>query len=42
MPFMEPSAAAFTAALTSSTEVSRLAVNDRSVMEPVGVGTRSA
>ena len=37
-----PSAAAFIAALTSSTVVSRPASKVRSVAEPVGTGTRSA
>ena len=42
MPASGPSAAAFTAWLTSSTLVSRPAVKVRSVAEPVGTGTRSA
>ena len=42
MPFSGPSAAAFIAALTSSTVVSRPTVKVRSVAEPVGIGTRSA
>src|SRR5262245_11860079 len=37
-----PSAAFSTAALTSSTEVSRPASNERSVADPVGTGTRTA
>jgi hypothetical protein len=41
-PFSELSAAAFIAALTSSTLVSRPTSIVRSVAEPVGTGTRSA
>ncbi len=37
-----PSAAAFTAALTSATVVSRPTSTVRSVAEPVGIGTRTA
>ena len=42
MPFSGPSAAALMAALTSSTLVSRLAMNFRSTTETFGVGTRIA
>ena len=42
MPFIGPSAAAWKAALTSSTVTSRLTMAVKSVSEPSGVGTRSA
>jgi hypothetical protein len=42
MPLRGPSAAALYAALTSATVTGRDAVTVRSVMEPVGTGTRSA
>jgi hypothetical protein len=42
MPFNGPSAAAFIAALISSFVTSRSRISVRSVIEPDGIGTRSA